>query len=93
MATLNIDTLESALADRGLDTEYTGMEHMTSYTISGSSKVIEIINGVSGDSFRSEDVVEALIYSDGQTYEDATSKFEDVETVEEFLKAVAEIMA
>jgi hypothetical protein len=92
MATLNIDTIESALADRGLETQYTGMEHSTSYTITGSSKVIEIISGVSGDYFRSEHVVEAIVYGDGHDLTDATREFEDVETVEEFLKAVAELL-
>lgn len=93
MATLNIDTIESALADRGFDTQYTGMEHGTSYTITGSSKVIEILDGVSGDSFRTDHVLEAIVYGDGKEVTDATRQFEDVESVEEFLKAVAEIMA
>lgn len=93
MAELNIDTIESALADRGLDTEYTGMEHGTSYTITGSSKVIEIIDGVSGDFFRTDHVLEAIVYGDGKEVEDATRTFDSVESVEEFLKAVADIMA
>jgi hypothetical protein len=94
MAQLSIDTIESALADRGLDTQYTGMEHGTSYTITGGSKVIEIIDGVSGDYFRSDDVLEAIVYGDSQRdLTDATRTFDSVETVEEFLKAVAEIFA
>lgn len=93
MATLSIDTIEAALADRGLDTQYTGMDDLTSYTITGSSKVIEIIDGVSGDTFRSENVVEAIVYGDGNSLTDATPAFESVETVEEFLKAVADIFA
>lgn len=93
MAELNIDTIESALADRGLDTQYTGMEHGTSYTITGSSKVIEIIDGVSGDFFRPDHVLEAIVYGDGISVTGATDTFADVETVEDFLKAVAEIMA
>lgn len=92
MATLEIDTIEAALADRGMDTQYTGMEHGTSYTITGGSKVIEIIDGVSGDYFRTDHVVEAILYGDGMDVEDATRSFEDVETVEEFLKAVAELI-
>ena len=93
MAELSIDTIESELADRGLDTQYTGMEHGTSFTITGSSKVIEILDGVSGDSFRSDHVIEAIVYGDGMSVEDATPAFESVETVEEFLRAVAEIFA
>lgn len=93
MANLSIDTIESALADRGLDTQYTGMDDTTSYTITGGSKVLEIISGVSGDYFRNEDVVEAIVYGDGKDMSDATRTFEDVETVEEFLKAVAEIFS
>jgi hypothetical protein len=92
MATLSIDAIESALADKGLDTQYTGMEHGTSYTITGSSKVIEILDGVSGDYFRSDHVLEAIVYGDGMSVEDATRSFEDVESVEEFLKAVAELL-
>lgn len=92
MAALEIDTIESALADRGMDTQYTGMEHGTSYTITGGSKVIEIIDGVSGDYFRTDHVVEAILYGDGMDVEDATRSFEDVETVEEFLKAVADLI-
>lgn len=90
MAQISIDTIESALAERGLDTQYTGMEHGTSYTITGSSKVIEILDGVSGDFFRSDHVLEAIVYGDGLDVSDATRSFEDVESVEEFLKAVAE---
>lgn len=93
MATLSIDTIESALADRGLVTDFTGMDEGTSFTITGGSKVIEILDGVSGDTFRSEDVIEAIVYGDGKSIEDATPAFESVETVEEFLKAVAEIFA
>lgn len=93
MAELSIDVIESALADRGFDTQYTGMEDGTSYTITGGSKALEIIDGVSGDYFRSEHVVEAIVYGDGKDMSDATRTFEDVETVEEFLKAVAEIFA
>jgi len=90
---LEIDTIESALAERGLETQYTGMEHETSYTITGSSKVIEIISGVSGDYFRPEHVVEAIVYGDDKgVYTDATRTFEDVTSVEDFLKAVTEIM-
>lgn len=93
MATLPISTIEDALADRGLDTDYTGMEHGTSYTITGGSKVIEILDGVSGDYFRSEDVLEAIVYGYDKSVEDATPAFDSVETVEEFLKAVAEIFS
>lgn len=90
---ISIDTIESALADRGLDTKYTGMDELSSYLITGSHKSIEIIDGVSGDTFRSENVVEAIVYGDdGQGMEDATAAFEDVETVEEFLAAVAGIL-
>lgn len=93
MATLSIDRIESALADKGLVTEYTGMEHGTSFTITGDTRVIEILDGVSGEYFRSEQVIEAVLYKDGLDVEDATSQFEDVETIEEFLKAVSELLS
>ena len=92
MATLPIATIEDALAERGLVTEYTGMDDGTSFTITGGSKTVEILDGVSGDSFRSEDVIEAIVYGDSQRdTEDATATFDSVETVEEFLRAVADI--
>ena len=91
---LEIESIESALAERGIETQYHGMEHETSYTITGASKVIEIISGVSGDYFRPEHVVEAILYGEGKfELTDATRQFEDVETVEEFLKTVADLLA
>lgn len=92
MATLNIGTIEDALTERGLETSYYSSDELGSYTITGSSKVIEIIEGVSLDSFTSENVVEVVVYGDGKEVTDATREFEDVETVEDFLKAVADIM-
>jgi predicted ATP-grasp superfamily ATP-dependent carboligase len=93
MATLPIGTIEDALAERGLETSYHSTDELGSYTITGSSKVIEIIEGVSLDSFTSENVVEAVVYGDTlRDTADVTAAFEGVETVEEFLKAVAEIM-
>jgi len=94
MATLPIGIIEDALAERGLDTSYYSSDETGSYTITGGSKVLEIIEGVSLDSFTSENVVEAIIYGEGkQDLTDATATFESVETVEEFLKAVSEIFA
>lgn len=94
MATLPIGTIEDALAERGLDTQFTGMDHGTSYIITGGSTEVEILDGVSGDFFRAEDVAEVIVYGDSKMgFRDATPEFESVETVEEFLKAVAEIFA
>lgn len=92
MAQISIDTIESELADRGLVTHFTGMDEGTSFTITGGSKVIEILDGVSGDKFDAEDVIEAIVYGSGEVY-NATREFEDVETVEDFLKAVSGIFA
>jgi hypothetical protein len=92
MAELSIDAIETALAAKGMDTNYTGMEHGTSFTITSSSKVIEILDGVSGDFFRPDHVIEAILYGDGNAVEDATRSFEDVETVEEFLAAVDSLL-
>lgn len=89
---IEIDTIEAALTEQGMETAYTGMEHATSYTITGETKVIEIISGVSGDYFRPEHVVEVIVYAHSSVY-GATREFEDVETVEDFMKAVADIMS
>jgi hypothetical protein len=87
MAVLSIDVIEAKLADAGYDTIYTGEEHYTSFLIRGGSKELEILDAVSGDSFCSENLTEAVIYSERPA--DATRDFESVETVEEFLEAVA----
>lgn len=89
---IEIDTIEAALTARGMETAYTGMEHGTSYTITGETKVIEILDGVSGDYFRPEHVLEVIVYGHAEVY-GATREFEDVETVEEFMAAVAGIMS
>lgn len=92
MATLNIDRIESALADQGIETLYTGTDDYTSFLIRNGSTELEILDAVSGGSFRSEDLTEAIRYR-GDGFNNETARFEDVETVEEFLKAVADVFA
>ena len=89
---LSIDDIESALSEMGLTTSYTGDDDFTSYLIDSSAVQIEILDGVSGDYFRSAHVTEVNVYYNGNWSGEATSKFEDVETVEDFLSAVRDIL-
>ena len=90
---VSIDRIEDALADKGMETEYHGGEDFTSFTIVNGSQTIELLDAVSGDSFRSEDLTEAIFYTGRATFgpdavRNATPSFESVETLEEFLTAV-----
>lgn len=86
-----IAPIEDALAEQGIETVYTGTGDYTSFLIRNGSREIEILDAVSGDSFNSENLTEAILY--GSKTVDATGVFENVETVEEFLKAVAELLS
>jgi hypothetical protein len=91
MATLNISRIEDELAERGIETQYTGTDDYTSFIIGvGSAREIELLDAVSGDSFRTGHLTEAILY--GSTTEDVTDTFEVVESVEEFLTAVEELL-
>lgn len=91
MATLSIDRIEDALADRGIDTQFTGTDDYTSFIMTHGSREIEILDAVSGDSFRPDQVTEAILY--GTTTENVTETFERVDSVDEFLDAVAKLFA
>ena len=84
-------SIEESLDARGLDYHLDTTEDLTSFRITSGNKEIEILDAVSGDSFKQEFLVEAILY--GATTEDVTSRFEDVESVEEFLAAVAEVLS
>jgi hypothetical protein len=90
MATLEIDVIENRLADLGMTVHYTGNDDNTIYTIYNGSRSIEVIDAVSGDSFKSEDVLEAVLFIDVHHSKDLTEDFAEVETVEDFLNAVTE---
>lgn len=92
MASINIDVIESELADKGMDAQYTGMDEGTSYQITYGGKMIEILDAVSGDSFREEDLIEAVLYGADNSVTNVTSAFEGVETVEEFLQSVTGLL-
>lgn len=91
MATLalNIDRIEDALAEHGYVTEYTGEDDYTSYRITGGSRELEILDGVSGAYFKPENVTEAILYASIPV--DATETIAEVRTEQEFLMAVANI--
>lgn len=91
MATLSIDRIEDALADRGIDTQYAGTDDYTSFTMTHGSKEIEILDAVSGDSFRTEHLTEAILY--GASTKDVTDHFAEVDSIGEFLDAVTNVLA
>lgn len=88
---LPINRIEDTLEARGYETRYTGSEDYTSYTIISASKELEFLDAVSGSLFKPDHLTEAVIY--GAVPEDVTHKFDNVESVEEFLAAVAEVLA
>lgn len=91
MTVLSIDTLESELADAGYDTTYTGTDDYTSFLIRGAYRELELLDAVSGATFDSEDLTEAVLY--GSETVNATVLFESVESVEEFMQAVQNLMS
>jgi hypothetical protein len=92
MATLSIDAIEDALADKGMDAQYTGMDEGTTYQITYGGKMVEILDGVSGEYFREDHLVEAILYGADNSVTNVTSAFEGVETVEEFLQSVTGLL-
>lgn len=92
MATISINRIEDELAERGIETQYTGTDDYTSFIIGvGSAREIELLDAVSGESFRTEHLTEAILY--GTTTEDVTDDFAEVDTVGEFLDAVTNVLA
>lgn len=89
---VSIDTIENTLANKGIEAVYSGMEHGTSYQMTYGSKMIELIDAVSGNSFREEHLTEAILYGADNSVTNVTSAFEGVETVEEFLQSVTGLM-
>ena len=92
MTSISIDAIEDALADKGMDAQYTGMDEGTSYQITYGGKMVEILDAVSGDSFREDDLVEAILYGSDNSVTNVTSAFEGVESVEEFLQSVTGLL-
>lgn len=83
--------IEEALDDRGLEYHLSGTDEYTSFLITSGSKELEILDAFSGAYFKPEHLTEAVLY--GATTENVTQRFEDVESVEEFLSAVAEVLS
>ena len=86
-----ISEIEEALSDLGFETEYVGDDEGTEFIISVGDKEIYISNAVSGDSFKPENLTAASYYF-GDIGKDVTRKFEDVESVPEFVAAVQDCM-
>lgn len=89
-----VATIEDQLAALDIETEYYGDDDRTIYTVTRGSKSVEFLNGVTGTDgeFRAEDLTAATVLRNGDSFEDATADFESVESVEEFLAAVADCL-
>lgn len=92
--TIAVTTLEDKLAENGMETEYFGDDDRTVFTVTYGSKSVELLNGVTGafGEFRADDLTAATVLRNGNAYEDATYEFEGVESIEEFLAAVADCL-
>jgi hypothetical protein len=90
-AAVSISEIEEKLSELGFETEYIGEDDGTAFVISVGDKEITISDAVSGDYFKPENLTAASYYF-GDIGKDVTRKFEDVETVEEFVYAVQDCM-
>lgn len=90
-ATVSISEIEEALSDLGFETEYIGEDDGTAFVISVGDKELTVSDAVSGDYFKPENLTAASYYF-GDLGKDVTRKFEDVESVPEFVAAVQDCM-
>lgn len=93
--TISVYTIEDKCAELDIETEYFGDDDRTIFTVTRGSKSVEFINGVTGadGEFRADDLAAATVLVNGDSFEDATYDFEGVESIEEFLAAVADCLA
>ena len=91
-AAVSIDAIEERLTMMGMETEYVGEDDGTEFIIRIGDKELTICDAVSGDSFKPENLTRAS-YFFGIIGHDVTRKFEDVETVDEFIYAVTDSMS
>ncbi len=91
-AAVSIDQIEDRLSQMGMETEYSGDDDGTFFTVSVGDKELAIYDAVSGGHFRPENLSSASYYF-GLIGHDVTRKFEDVETVDEFIYAVTDSMS
>ena len=87
-----IDEIEEKLSELGYETEFSSDDDGTCFTISVGDKELSIYDGVSGDWFRPEHVTHAE-YLFGIMCKDVTEKFEESESIFDFMHAVQEAMA
>lgn len=88
---VSIDQIEDQLAELGYETEYVGEEHGTEFYIRIGDKEITIMDAVSGEYFRPENVTAASYYF-GDLGKDLTEKFADVESIHDFMAVVRDAM-
>lgn len=89
---LPISEIEDKLAELGYETEYCGDDDGTQFYIRIGDKEITIWDGVSGDSFRPEQVTHATYYF-GDMGKDQTEQFADVESIHDFIYRVTDAMS
>lgn len=86
--TVSIDAIETTLADAGVTADYYGDDTGTAYVLENGGQTLSIYDAVSGDSFDADNLTVAVLVRPGYAAEDVTAKFEDVETLDEFITAV-----
>jgi hypothetical protein len=88
---LPISEIEDKMAELGYETEFYGDDDTTTFTISIGDKEITIVDGVSGEFFRPEQVTYAS-YCFGDYGKDQTEQFADVESIDDFIYRVQDAM-
>lgn len=89
---VRIDTIEEEMDALGYETEFYGDDDTTQFYIRIGDKEITIVDAVSGDWFRPENVTAASYYF-GIMGKDLTEKFADVESIHDFVAVVRDAMA
>lgn len=88
---VSIDSIEENMDALGYETEFYGDDDTTQFYIRIGDKEITIVDAVSGDYFRPENVTHAAYYF-GIMGKDLTEKFADVESIDDFVAVVRDAM-
>lgn len=88
---VSIDTIEENMDALGYETEFYGDDDTTAFYIRIGDKEITIVDAVSGDYFRPENVTAASYYF-GIMGKDLTERFADVESIHDFVAVVRDAM-
>jgi hypothetical protein len=93
---IDLSKLDDALAERGMEAAHHDLsDGAKSYLITAGSAQIELLDATDGQEFDSSDLAEAIYYGDkhARGFCEVTSHFETVDSVEDFLKAVDQVLA